>query len=96
MVSYLILLPLLEEFLRGSHSQLYIIAAEVFAIFIDADTRVKGTQKGDHKRKIVDFADDTIIFLKEINCLTKMGLILKLYETPSNSKINLIQKGFVS
>ena len=35
------------------------IAAEVLAIFIDADARIKGIQIGDHKIKIVNFADDT-------------------------------------
>ena len=36
---------------------LYIIAAEVLAIFIIADTRVKGVQIGTHEIKIINFAD---------------------------------------
>ena len=56
---------------------LYIIVAEVLAIFIDADTRSKGIQIGDHEMKI----------LRDINCLTRIQLILKLYEKVSSSKI---------
>ena len=36
-----------------------IIAAEVLAIFIDFNTRIKGIQIVDHKIKIVNFADGT-------------------------------------
>ena len=49
MVSYLILLPLCEEFARVIHS--HTVMAEVLAIFIDADTRIKGVQIGDHEIK---------------------------------------------
>ena len=40
---------------------LYIIAVEVRAIFVDADTRIKDTQTGEHEIKIVNFAHDTTI-----------------------------------
>ena len=46
---------------------------------------IKGIQIGDHEIKIVNFADDTTIFLRDITCLNIMQLILKLYE---NVKIN--------
>ena len=50
MVSYLILLPLYEEFARVSTLiLLYITVAEVLAIFIDLDTRIKGVQLGDYE-----------------------------------------------
>ena len=52
--------------------------AKVLAIFIDADTRIKGIQIGDHKIKIVNFAYDTTIFLRDFSCLTKIELILEL------------------
>ena len=42
---------------------LYIIAAEVLANFIIADTRVKGAQRGTQEIKTVNFVDDTTIFL---------------------------------
>ena len=44
MVSYLILLPLYKEFTRVVHS--HTVMTEVPAIFIDANTRIKGVQIG--------------------------------------------------
>ena len=67
---------------------LYIITAEVLAILIDANTRIKGVQKGDHEMKILNFADGTTIFLEDINCLTRNQSILKFYEKVFISKIN--------
>ena len=65
-----------------------IIAAEVLAIFTDADTRTKGIQIEDHEIKIVDFAADNPIFLRDFSCLTKRKLILMLCKKASSSKIN--------
>ena len=42
---------------------LCIIAIEVLANFINTDEMIKGIQIGDHKIKIVNFADDATIFL---------------------------------
>ena len=67
---------------------LYIITAEVLAILIDANTRIKGVQKGDHEMKILNFVDGTTIFLEDINCLTRKQSILKFDEKVFISKIN--------
>ena len=67
---------------------LYMIAAEALASFINANKRIKGIQIGDHEIKIVNFADDTTIFLRDITCLDRIQVILKLYEDASSSKIN--------
>ena len=67
---------------------LYIIAAEVLASFINANKRIKGVQIGGHEIKIVNFADNTTIFLRDITCLDRMQVILKLYEDASSSKMN--------
>ena len=64
---------------------LYNIADEVLANLINADKRIKGIQIGDHDIKIVNFADNTTIFLRDITCLNRIQLILKPYE---NAKIN--------
>ena len=45
---------------------LYIIAAEVLANFVIADKRVKGVQIGDQEIKLVNFADDTTIFSRDM------------------------------
>ena len=44
---------------------LYIIAAEVVASFINADKRIKGLQIGDHEIKVLNFADNATIFLRD-------------------------------
>ena len=67
---------------------LYIMAAEVLANFIDADKRTKGVQIGDHKMKLVNFADDITIFLGDITCFNRIQVILKLNDEDSSSKIN--------
>ena len=59
---------------------LYITAAELLVNFIIADKRVKGVQIGCQEIKIVNFADDTTIFLRDIDCLNRIQTILDLYE----------------
>ena len=65
------------------------IAAEVLAKLINADKRIKGIQIGDHDIETVNFADNTTIFLRNIACLNRMQVILKLYE---NAKINYLKR----
>ena len=76
---------LIQEFHQGCpHSMLlWIIVAEVLAVFIDANTKIKGIQIGDHEIKIVNFAYDTTIFLRHYSGLE---LILALSQ---NEKICL-------
>ena len=58
----------------------YKTAAEVLATLINADKRIKEIQVGDHDIKILNFTDNTIIFLRYITCLKMIQLILRLYE----------------
>ena len=51
----------------------------------------KSIQIADHGVKTMNFADDSIIFVKEFNCLTSIELILELWKKCSSSKI-LFQK----
>ena len=64
---------------------LYNIAAEVLANLINADKMIKGIQIGDHEIKIVNFTENTTIFLRDITCLNRTQVILRLYK---NAKIN--------
>ena len=65
---------------------LYNITVEVLANLINADKRIKGIQIGDHDIKIVNFADNTTIFLRDITCLlNRIQVILKPYENPKIS-----------
>ena len=59
---------------------LYDIATEVLANLINADKRIKGIQIGDHDIKIVNFADNTTIFLRGTTCLNRIQVILEPYE----------------
>ena len=68
---------------------LYNIVAEVLANLINADKRIKGIQIGDHEIKIVNFIDNTTIFLRDTTCLNRMQVILRLYE-----KDKLVQRYF--
>ena len=68
---------------------LYNIVAEVLANLINADKRIKGIQIGDHEIKIVNLTDNTIIFLRDITCINRIQVILRLYE-----KDKLVQRYF--
>ena len=68
---------------------LYNIVAEVLANFINADKRIKGIQIGDHDIKIVNFADNTTIFLRDITCLNRIQVILKPYENAKTNKLKI-------
>ena len=59
---------------------LYIIVGELLASLINADKSIKGIQIGDHDIKIVNFADNTTIFLRDITCRNRIQVILKPYE----------------
>ena len=59
---------------------LYNIVTEVFANPINADKRIKGIQIGGHEIKIVNFTGNTTIFLRDITCLNRIQVILRLYE----------------
>ena len=69
---------------------LYIVEAEVLASFINANERIKGLQTKDYGIKIVNFANDTTIFLRDITCLE---VIVKLFEDASRSKIKFSKSG---
>ena len=64
--------------------------AEVLARFVNANKRIKPIEIGDHEIKIVNFADDTTIFLRDITCLDRIQMILKLYEDASGISLFLI------
>ena len=57
---------------------LYNIAAEVLANLINADKKIKGIQIGDHEIEIVNFTDNSTIFLKDITCPKRIQVILRL------------------
>ena len=64
---------------------LYIITIEVLANSVYTDKMIKGIQIGDHEIKIVNFADEITIFLRDNTCLNRMQLIFEVYE---NANLN--------
>ena len=62
-----IYLTLCEEFARRVHSQYCYTLLELRYLPISL-IRIKGIQIGDHEIKIVNFADGTTIFLRDITC----------------------------
>ena len=50
---------------------LYNIVAELLSNFINADKNMKEIQIGDHEIKIVNFTDNSTIFVRDIICLNK-------------------------
>ena len=59
---------------------LYNFVDDLLANLINADKRIKGIQIGDHQIKIVNFTDNTTIFIRDITCLNRIQVILRLYE----------------
>ena len=66
---------------------LYNNMAEVPANLINVDKVIKGTQIGDHEIKIVNYTDNTIIFLGDIVCLNRIQVILRLNEKDKLAQI---------
>ena len=69
---------------------IYQCGYKVLAIdVIDVNTWIRGVQIGDHEMKILNFPDDTTIFLlRDINCHTRIQSIKKSHEIASSSKTN--------
>ena len=64
---------------------IYQCGYKVFAIFIGANTWIKGVQIGDHEMKILNFPDGATIFLlRDINCHTRIQSIKKSHEIASS------------
>ena len=55
----------------------YIVTAELLASFIDANEKIKEIQIGDHDNNIVNFAEDTTMFLRGSTCLGRIQVIKK-------------------
>ena len=64
---------------------LYNIGPEVLASFTNTDRMIKGIQIGNCEIKVLNFADSTTTFLRDITCLNRIRMILKLHK---NAKIN--------
>ena len=48
---------------------LYNFVDDLLANLINADKRIKGIQIGDHQIEVLNFTDNTTIFIRDITCL---------------------------
>ena len=67
-------------FARGVYCPCCYTTLRLLANLIDVDKRMKGKQVRDHEIKIVDFTHNTTIFLRDITCLNRIQVILRLNE----------------
>ena len=67
---------------------LFIIAAECLSIFIKNNCNIKGIKMGGLERKITQLADDTTMFLKDIESIQATLNGLHLFYTVSGLKLN--------
>ena len=88
MASHLTPLLLCEELPRGVHSKCCSILLRQNYLPISL-IRLKVIQTGDHEIEIVNFANGTTIFLRDITRFNRVQVILKLYKDASSLKINL-------
>ena len=67
---------LCENFASGVHPQCCYTLLHLKYLPISV-IKIKGIQTGDHEIKIVNFVDNTTMFLRDIICLNRIQLILK-------------------
>ena len=68
---------------------LFILVAEVLAIHIQNNGKIKGINVGKQIYKICQLADDTTLFLEDIESLRETILQLQKFQNCSGLKINL-------
>ena len=59
---------------------LFLLFVTLLTLLINADKKIKEMQIGDHEIERVNFANNNIIFLRDITCLNRIQVILKLFE----------------
>jgi len=68
---------------------IFILVIEIMATMIRNSKEIKGFSLSEFVAKIILYADDTTFFLKDLDSLTKVLEILKLFSRYSSLKINL-------
>ena len=65
----------------------------VLANLVNVDKRIKGIKIGDLEINIVHFTDNITIFLRDITCLNRIKVILRLYEKDKLAQGYFLKKG---
>jgi predicted DNA-binding antitoxin AbrB/MazE fold protein len=68
---------------------LFIIVAEILAIKIRSNNEIKGIDIGNTQIKVVQMADDTTAFLKDLDSLKETLLTLEKFKVLAGLKLNL-------
>ena len=84
------LLPLCKKFARSVHFQCCYTSLLLKYLPISL-IRIKEIEIKDHGIRILNFAHDTTIFLKNSTCHSRIQVIWKLCEDASSSKINFLK-----
>jgi len=74
---------------------LFVIAIETLALFIRNDTNIKGIRLGDKEIKQVLYADDITIFVRDINSVNRLKIVLDNFEAVSGLKVNKEKTHFI-
>ena len=67
---------------------LFVIAVEILSIALKNDVSIQGFEIGNNTFKITQLADDTTLFLKNINSLKEAMTMLSFYKDISGLKLN--------
>ena len=67
---------------------LFILALEILSIQIRHSTQINGIQMGENEIKVINYADDTTIFLNDLEDAKTLFKILKQFEKLSGLAIN--------
>ena len=70
---------------------LYLLTAEILATHICMNPRIKGFLYSHSTVKISQYADDTMLFLSDVNSITEVFHTFDTYELTSGAKLNLLK-----
>ena len=68
---------------------LYVIIAEILGNQIRSNGRIKGVRVGNSEKKIMQYADDTELFVTDDESINQIFFELKCYETATGAKVNV-------
>ena len=68
---------------------LYVIIAEILGNQIRSNGRIKGVRAGNSEKKIMQYADDTELFVIDDESINQIFFELKCYETATRANVNV-------
>ena len=68
---------------------LYVITAEILGNQIGSNGRIEGVRVGNSEKKIMQYADDTELFVTDDESINQIFFELKCCETAMGAKVNV-------